>query len=445
VVFPRLVQRLLREGKAGALPGMLHQGESQSLTHPAMVDELDALPIPQYRDYFARLAASPPSTTVEPRLLIETSRGCWWGAKQHCTFCGLNGDTMPFRGKSPDRAYDELAALSQGYGIRKIECVDNILDMRLLRELMPRLARSGLDLDLFYEVKANLRYEHVVKLRAGGVTAIQPGIESFSDSVLRLMRKGCTGMQNIQLLRWCAELGMQVAWNLLAGFPGEDPQEYAAMAALIPLLTHLPPPASCSPVRLDRFSPMFTHAGEYGLTRVRPNSAYYYIFPLGVRELANLAYFFEFDYADGREVDAYLAKTRRAVDTWVRLHVDPAGQPVLDAVYTGHDEVTLTDTRPCAIHREQRLRGLKALIYYQCDTAQTLENLARSCGAGATVATIRDLLAEMADEGLLYECGGRHLSLAVMRQRPPDNQHGAEDVGLPLQSAATPEPLLHPV
>jgi ribosomal peptide maturation radical SAM protein 1 len=445
VAFPHLVRRILREGEPGALPGMLHQGESRSLTHPAMVAELDALPIPQYRDYFARLEASFLRTAVTPRLLVETSRGCWWGAKQHCTFCGLNGDTMPFRGKSPDRAYNELATLSRGYGIRKIECVDNILDMRLLRDLMPRLARSDLDLDLFYEVKANLRYEHVVKLRAGGVTSIQPGIESFSDYVLRLMRKGCTGMQNIQLLRWCAELGMQVAWNLLAGFPGEDPEEYAATAALIPLITHLPPPASCSPVRLDRFSPMFTLADEYGLTRVRPNSAYYYIFPLGVRELSNLAYFFEFDYADGREVNAYLAETRRAVDVWVRLHVDPAVQPVLDAVYAGPDEVTLTDTRTCAVHRVQHLQGLKARLYYKCDTAQTPESLARWSGVGETVATIRGLLAEMTANGLLYECDGRYLSLAVMRQRPPDTQHGAEDVGFPLRAAATPKPLLHPV
>jgi ribosomal peptide maturation radical SAM protein 1 len=445
VVFPRLVHRLLREGDPGELPGILHQGESRSLTYPAMVGELDALPIPQYRDYFARLATSSLSTAVTPRLVIETSRGCWWGAKQHCTFCGLNGDTMPFRGKSPDRAYDEFTTLSRGYGIRKIECVDNILDMRLLRELMPRLARSGLDLDLFYEVKANLKYEHVVKLRAGGVTVIQPGIESFSDRVLRLMRKGCTGMQNIQLLRWCAELGMQVAWNLLAGFPGEDPEEYAAMAALIPLITHLPPPASCSPVRLDRFSPMFTRADEYGLTRVRPNSAYYYIFPLGVRELSNLAYFFEFDYADGREVNTYLAETRRAVDAWVRVHVDPAAQPILDAVYAGPDEVTLTDTRSCAVHRVQHLQGLKARLYYKCDTAQTPESLSRSSGVGETVPTIRGLLAEMIADGLLYECDGRYLSLAVMRQRPPETQHGAEDVELPLRPAATSEPLLHSV
>ena len=67
-------------------------------------------------------------------------------------------------------------------------------------------------------------------LARAGVRSIQPGIESFSDSVLRLMRKGVTGLQNVQLLKWCRELGLRPYWNLLWGFPGEDPQEYARMA-----------------------------------------------------------------------------------------------------------------------------------------------------------------------------------------------------------------------
>jgi radical SAM superfamily enzyme YgiQ (UPF0313 family) len=41
-------------------------------------------------------------------LLFEASRGCWWGAKHHCTFCGLNGLSMTFRSKSADRAYSEI-------------------------------------------------------------------------------------------------------------------------------------------------------------------------------------------------------------------------------------------------------------------------------------------------------------------------------------------------
>jgi hypothetical protein len=69
------------------------------------------------------------------------------------------------------------------------------------------------------------------------------------------------------------------------------------MAELVPLLTHLQPPAACSPVRLDRFSAFFAQAKHLGLSRVRPAPAYYYVFPLRRKELARLAYFCDFDYA----------------------------------------------------------------------------------------------------------------------------------------------------
>ena len=39
-------------------------------------------------------AASPASW--QPSVFVETSRGCWWGERMHCTFCGLNGATMAY-------------------------------------------------------------------------------------------------------------------------------------------------------------------------------------------------------------------------------------------------------------------------------------------------------------------------------------------------------------
>src|SRR5262249_51568635 len=153
----------------------------------------------------------------------------------------------------------------------------------------------------------------------GGVYALQPGIESLSNQVLRLMGKGCTGLQNIQFLRNCQELGIQAMWNLLYGFPGESPEEYERQAELIPLLGHLRPPMTAGPFRLDRFSPMYMHADAYGLSGIRPNFAYYYVYPMGRMDLERLAYHFEFDYADGRDPELYTVRVRRAVSQWSRL------------------------------------------------------------------------------------------------------------------------------
>src|SRR5689334_21736757 len=101
---------------------------------------------------------------------------------------------------------------------------------------MPRLVGDARRYELVYETKSNLRKDEVELLAAAGVSELQPGIESFSTPVLERMGKGATRLLNVQVLKWCAELGVKVSWNLLYGFPGEDPREYEAMAELLPLL-----------------------------------------------------------------------------------------------------------------------------------------------------------------------------------------------------------------
>ena len=171
----------------------------------------------------------------------------------HCTFCGLNGQTMTFRSKSSRRAMEELTCLSERHPGSRVELTDNILDIGYFKDFLPALAARPEGPRLFYEVKANLKKEQLKMLRAARVMRIQPGIESLSDPVLKLMRKGVTALQNIQLLKWCKELGVQPGWNLIWGFPGEPPDEYVRMARLVPLLTHLRPPYGSGMIRLSGY------------------------------------------------------------------------------------------------------------------------------------------------------------------------------------------------
>jgi ribosomal peptide maturation radical SAM protein 1 len=443
-VFPQFITRLLRENDPAPIPGILKQGSSEELTTPPLVFDLDRLPVPDYSDYFARYRIAPGEMNIQPELLVETSRGCWWGAKNHCTFCGLNGETMRFRGKTTDRVFAEFVSLSETYGIKKINCVDNILDFKLGETLFPRLKNSGLDLKLFYEVKANMKRSQIASLQQGGVYAIQPGIESFSNLVLRIMNKGCTALHNIQLLRWCEEAGISVLWNLLAGFPGEPEEEYAKMADLIPLLTHLQPPTGCAPIRLDRFSPLFVQAERHGLRRVRPMPAYYYVYPLGRRELARLAYFFDFDYPDGRNPNSYITALKQAVDSWIVAHSGkPEELPKLDAVATADGDVYITDTRPCAVQTNYRLQGVAGEIYRHCDAAKTGDQLHESLGGPVTLAEIASLLEELQSNKLIIQMDGRYLSLAVMRLDASQSAKATSDVDARITQTSAAESFLH--
>jgi ribosomal peptide maturation radical SAM protein 1 len=416
LVFPELVRRVLEGRPVSGLPGVRTRDEPKlaagQLSHGPMVHDLDALPDPDYGDYFRQFEASRYGRAWQPRIYLETSRGCWWGERSQCTFCGLDPRTLAFRSKSVRRAVDELVRLTKRHPGCAVEATDNVLDRRYLDGLMPELASRSLGVSLFYEVRPNLGKEQLGRLRDAGVRHIQPGIESFSDPVLRLVRKGTSALQNIQLLKWCKELGIEPIWNLLWGFPGEPPEEYARMAKLVPLLAHLPPPGGCGVMRLDRFSPAFEGAERLGFVDVKPLPPYRYVYALPDEALARLASFFSFGYREPRDVGAYAAGLEKELQAWLRafeahdlFFVDRGGW------------LLVWDLRPVSRAPLTELRGVDRLLYLACDAASDARRLAESVessGGGAiSPEDVARRLEPFLERGLMVKDGSRYLALAV--------------------------------
>ena len=363
-----------------------------------------ALPLPDFQDFFAQVRET--GLELETSLPFETSRGCWWGQKHHCTFCGLNGSTMAFRSKPAEQVLDEFRTLRDRHPGRPIEVVDNILDMAYFKTLLPALAQEPDPPRLFFEVKANLTRAQLRTLMAAGVDRIQPGIESLSDDVLRRMGKGLKGLQGVQLLKDCARLGMRVSWNLIAGFPGEDPEDYARMARWVPLLTHLAPPGLCSLLRLDRFSPLHTEATARGLTGVAAYPAYGHVYGLPPKELDRLAYYFEFAYADGREVAAYLRPLEEAVARW---NAQPGSLVSLDR----GDEILVLDGREGAQSPLHVLHGAAAWVLRTAEDLVTETRLAKEASAAGFADDLEAALEHLRGLGLLLSQGELHLALPL--------------------------------
>jgi ribosomal peptide maturation radical SAM protein 1 len=378
---------------------------------PSIID-MDSLPYPNYIDYFLQREAC--SLDFAVSLFFETSRGCWWGQSHHCVFCGLNPVTLGFRSKSGDRALTELMELQAAYPYYPIEVVDNIMDLKYFKSFVPQLAELNLDVRLFYEVKANLKKEQIRFLKEAGITKIQPGVESFSTAILNIMNKGVKALQNIQLLKWCKELGVEPAWNFLWGFPREDPAEYTRMAELLPLLTHLPPPMVAQRLHLDRFSPMFDAADSFGLVDITPFPSAAHIYrEVPTRSLANLVYYFTYGYQDGRHVDDYVIGCAHGLINWKDVHATSDLY-----VLTVGDELQIWDLRPTVSqHVLTRLIGLERELYLACDAVQTIEQLRaiieRYLGTLSTDQA-RTLLQPFIDRGLMLVDGNSYLSLAVL-------------------------------
>jgi ribosomal peptide maturation radical SAM protein 1 len=289
VTFPKFVRAILAGFRP---PGRFLYGEP--------CRNMDALPTSTYMEFYEQRSRFLPANKVpgQTEILYETSRGCWWGQKHHCTFCGLNEETTAFRQKSPDRVIEDLRTLLDTHPTRKVVTTDNIMPYTYFKTLLPRLADEFSGVAIFYEQKANLSLPQVLALKRAGITAIQPGIESLSSRLLTLMNKGVQARQNLMLLRYARAAGVYVDWNLLWGFPGDDVEAYEETLAILPLLHHLQPPRAMVHLSIDRFSPYFSKPAEFGVQTIKPLAGFYDFLPKGA-DIERIAYHFTAKYRCG--------------------------------------------------------------------------------------------------------------------------------------------------
>jgi len=345
-VFPELVRYILAENGGTVPSGVTYrEGAAISFTpnHSLFSDFAKTGP-PDYDDYYHLLAELGEAAQGLDRILLyEGSRGCWWGEKHHCTFCGLNAQSMKFRAKSSEQAAQEMAYLSSRYDTARFRLVDNIIDMKYIESLFGRFAADHCDLDVFIETKSNLQKSQIRTLAAGGVKCMQPGLESLSMNQLQLMDKGVTPMQNIICLKWSAYYRIAVSWNILLGFPGETNEDYRRQIDLIPSLFHLHPPEGTGKFWLQRFSPYYTKPHEYGVRITGPWAAYEHVYDARQVDVKKIAYDFEYEL-DNWNVDPQVyQKLVDLVHEWQRL-VGSSDRPFL--YYSkAMDYVTVYDGR----------------------------------------------------------------------------------------------------
>jgi ribosomal peptide maturation radical SAM protein 1 len=329
--------RFLRARRGGGPPG-------PAILRGTPCRDLDALPTPGFREYFDQVRRTLPDIgDTSLWVSYETSRGCWWGQKHHCTFCGLNGLGMGFREKSADRVVAQLTEILADCPTRHVCMTDNTMPWRYHETLLPRIPAEIGDVHVFYEQKSNLTLTQMKRMWDAGAMTIQAGIEALDSDLLRLMRKGVLARQNISLLRYASSLGMRVEWNLLWGFPGDDAESYRRTLELLPKLRHLWPPPFV-PMFLDRFSPYFDDPEGFGITELAPLDSYTEVFPPRT-DLRRLAYHFWGTYPSGsKAAQTLMEELKREVSRW-RDAWTGHSRPTLSVNRAGPGRYVLVDTR----------------------------------------------------------------------------------------------------
>jgi ribosomal peptide maturation radical SAM protein 1 len=418
-VFPQLLRRLAFGEPIGDLQGLTHHnGSGICCTGQAPpFHDLDLLPTPSYDEYFERherlgLALRKGFVFAIP---FESSRGCWWGEKHHCTFCGLNGLGMGYRVKKPDRVLAELSELADKHGVTMFQATDNIVDLKYITRFFAKIEETRSDYEFFYETKSNLTQEQIRTMRRGGIRWLQPGIESFSTHVLQLMQKGCTMLQNLRTLKWCRYYRIRVGWNLLWGFPGEREEDYSQECELLKLIGHLEPPNACGRIWIERFSPVYYDSERFPARAVTPEASYAYVYPNYV-DLEKAAYFFNGEL-EGTLPESIHEPTLQLVEKWKAQWSSSTPQALL--YRRTMDAILIDDNRETGMRGTHIFHGPLANLYDFCGvTMRTVEQGAEylsACQGGREFACeeVKWALDEFCRRGFMVSEDNRYFSLAL--------------------------------
>jgi ribosomal peptide maturation radical SAM protein 1 len=347
----------------------------------------------------------------DPVLLFETSRGCWKRDGLPCTFCGLNTPRLCYESKQPGLAVEYINGLVAKYAGKcaVFSGVDNIMDQKYIKEVLPFLKiPEAASVD--YEVRSNLSQEDLATCAKFHVNIMQPGIESLNTKVLSLIQKGVSAFTNIRFLKNCIESGVYPIWNLLGRVPAEtDDANYRKLLADLPLLRHLPPPASFSPITLARFSPYFDQPEKYGIA-LTPVRGYACAYPFPAEDLERLANIFDNVNGDSRYIQIYNEYASRVALEfleWLFAFRNEDAFPQLTLQTDG----TILDSRQSVQQPEIHvLTPLEAAILRFLEQPHSRQTVQTELTQEAA-SQIEETLQQLREKQLLFEEGGSFLSL----------------------------------
>jgi radical SAM superfamily enzyme YgiQ (UPF0313 family) len=206
--------------------------EDGKLVHtgvPLALKELDALPFPDFSDFKLDSYAF-----REPLLPIATSRGCI--AK--CTFCGETNYFDRFRQLSAKRIMAEIRHGVEKYGVGVFRLNDSLINgnPRVLESWIDELLESGVKI-VFGGAQARITDKMtptlLAKMKKAGCHLIQYGVETGSDRLMAIMRKGIRAKVAREVIHRTKQAGIRVQINIIAGHPRETLTDFLKTLAFV--------------------------------------------------------------------------------------------------------------------------------------------------------------------------------------------------------------------
>ena len=378
----------------------------QSTTQIAPLD-LTTLPLPDYISYFNEIKKTFPAHPFIPLLPIEFSRGCWWNK---CTFCNLNIQWPNYRFKSGDKMIAEVMALSQKYESLHFTFTDNALPPREADHFFSEIATKGIDFDFFAEIRGTRKVKRLQQYRSGGLTTIQVGIEALSTSLLDKMDKGNSTMDNIAMMKLCAEENITLEGNLIVDFPstttGEIHETITNLAYVLPYA-----PLESASFFLGYGSPIYNNLKEFSIQSILPHSKTKLLFPKHCHETMTMLIS---SYRGDRTVQQKnWAPVREVIDAWHTFHKNRKNRDIPALSYRdGENFLIIRQELAGGVTLHHRLRGISRKIYLSAPIPTSIDDIGKMFPKVKTKA-LTAFIEDMCSKRLMFQENGQAISLAI--------------------------------
>ncbi len=229
--FPELLKKLMADESLNQVKGIAFKKDGEILLTPPRepIEDLDSIPFPAWDLIDFKRYSKETSMNIychsTPWAVIFTSRGCPF----HCAYChNIFGKRTRFR--SPENVIAEIELLTQKYGVKEIQIVDDIFNLDLAR------AKRVCDLIVERGIKIKIAFpnglrgdmmdkEFVQKLKRAGCYSITYAVETASLRLQKLIHKNLDLEKLKQVIEWTFKAGIIPRGFFMLGFPDETREE----------------------------------------------------------------------------------------------------------------------------------------------------------------------------------------------------------------------------
>ena len=217
--------RLISEGNLkslGEVAGITFKKNGQVYRTPdrPFLEDIDVLPYPAHKHF----DVSRYRINGKLYMPIITSRGCPF----NCAFCLASKMCgKGFRARKPSKVVDELEWLRDTFGAGAFAFYDDTFTFDVPRAIAICDEMKARKFDMPWDCRTRVdkvSKQLLTKLRSTNCQLIHFGVESGSQQLLNVMRKGTTVEQNANAIKLAKESDVLVAISLVIGYPGETPR-----------------------------------------------------------------------------------------------------------------------------------------------------------------------------------------------------------------------------